>query len=332
MSVPEALEEAGLAGWALEKRPLYSLRPDLPDANGIIVPGGFEVAPDIFEHMRGKDNKRLGYVGGIYQSLHNEELASVFDLLVSSEGLNVAKMQTAGSLLDGRRVWMLMSLVDSGFTVGNQKHPIIPFLLGMNSHDGTGSGKFLLTTVDVVCNNTLNAALGEAYAELSVNIRHTGNMQEKLQELRKMMAQAASVFGDFKVKADALDDVKVARDAYDEFMNTIFPEVDITKQGKRAIQNRNERVLAFTEALKEEVLLLPQYTATGGGEKSFSYWQLLSAVTRFTTHGDKIRVAKGRDEGEARFEKQLLGAGAEFNAQATNKILELSGVGGSKAA
>ena len=146
------------------------------------------------------------------------------------------------------------------------------------------------------------------------------------------MAQAASVFGDFKVKADALDDVKVARDAYDEFMNTIFPEVDITKQGKRAIQNRNERVLAFTEALKEEVLLLPQYTATGGGEKSFSYWQLLSAVTRFTTHGDKIRVAKGRDEGEARFEKQLLGAGAEFNAQATNKILELSGVGGSKAA
>ncbi len=327
MSVPEALEEAGLADWAMEKRPLYSFVPAKVIDGHQVEPSHFDIAPDIFEHVRGKDGTRMGYVGSEYETLHNEDLASVFDLLVSSEGLGVARMQTAGSLKGGKRVWMLMSLPDSQFTVGNQKHPIIPFLLGTNAHDGTAAAKFLPTTVDVVCWNTLNAALGEAYADLAVSIRHSGSMQDKLFALKKMLAEAATVFGDFKVKADALDDVKVVKDAYDAFMEFVFPEVDITKQGKRAIQNRNERVLAFSESLKQELLLLPQYTATATATPGgFSYWQLLSAVTRFTTHNDKVRVGTGREEGEVRFERQLLGTGAEFNARATNKILELSGV------
>jgi len=317
MSVPEALEEAGLANWAMAKRPLYDLNE---------TSGEFEIAPDIFVHKRMKDGKRMGYVGNQYETLHNEDLADVFSLLVDKDGLNVAKMQTAGSLRDGKRVWMLLSLPDSGFTVGNQKHPIIPFLLGTNAHDGTEAGRFMPTTVDVVCMNTLNAALGEAYRDIAVTIRHSGNMQEKIVAVQKMLAEAATVFGDFKVKADALDDVKVEKDAYEEFIDFLFPEIDPTKQGKKAVNNRNAQVLALTEALKAEVLLLPQYTTTSRAAEGFSYWQLLSAVTRFTTHTVPVRKTAGREEGEVRFERQLLGAGAEFNARATNKILELSGV------
>jgi phage/plasmid-like protein (TIGR03299 family) len=318
MSVPEALEEAGLANWALTKRPLYSLN----EATGL-----FEIAPDIYEHVRGKDGKRLGYVGSEYQSLHNETLADIFSLLVDKDGLNVAKMQTAGSLREGKRVFMLLSLPDSGFTVGNQKHPIIPFLLGTNAHDGTSAARFLPTTVDVVCMNTLNAALGQAYADLAVTIRHSGNINEKVVAVQKMLAEAATMFGDFKVKADALDDVGVTKDAYEEFVDFLFPQVDITKQGKRAIQNRNERVLALTQALTEEVKLLPQYTLSSRDEgRGFSYWQLLSAVTRFTTHTVPVRKHGEREEGEVRFERQVLGAGAEFNAKATLKILELANV------
>jgi phage/plasmid-like protein (TIGR03299 family) len=319
MSVPEALEEAGLANWAMAKRPLYDLNE---------VTGQFEIAPDIFVHKRMKDGKRMGYVGNDYETLHNETLADIFALLVDKDGLNVAKMQTAGSLRDGKRVWMLMSLPDSGFTVGNNKHPIIPFLLGTNAHDGTSAGRFLPTTVDVVCMNTLNAALGQAYADIAVTIRHSGNMQEKIVAVQKMLAEAATVFGDFKVKADSLDDVGVSKDAYEEFVDFLFPEIDITKQGKKAINNRNAQVLALTEALKQEVLLLPQYTLSSRATGGFSYWQLLSAVTRFTTHTVPVRKTQGREENEVRFERQLLGAGAEFNAKATNKILEMAGVKG----
>lgn len=319
MTVPEALEEAGLAGWGLTKYPLYSLN----QATGL-----FEIAPDIYEHVRTKDGKRLGYVGSEYASLHNETLADIFSLLVDKDGLNVAKMQTAGSLREGKRVFMLLSLPDSGFTVGNQKHPIIPFLLGTNSHDGTSAARFLPTTVDVVCMNTLNAALGEAYADLAVTIRHSGDMNEKVLAVQKMLAQAATMFTNFKVKADALDDVRVTKDSFEEFMGFIFPEVDTDKQGKRAIENRNTKVLALTQALKEEIKLLPQYTLTSkDAGRGFSYWQLLSAVTRFTTHNVPVlRKVGDRDEGEAHFERELLGAGAEFNARATVKILELAGV------
>ena len=319
MNVAEALEEAGLANWAMEKRELYSLNRET---------GLFEIAPDIFEHVRAKDGTRMGYVGGQYETFHNENLADIFSLLVDKNGLNVAKMQTAGSLRDGKRVWMLMSLPDSGFTVGNNKHPIIPFLLGTNAHDGTSAARFLPTTVDVVCMNTLNAALGQAYADIAVSLRHSGDMNAKILAVQKMLAEAATVFGDFKVKADALDDVGVSKGAYEEVVDFLFPQIDITKQGKRAIENRQSQILALTQALAEEVKLLPQYTLTSlDAGRGFSYWTLLSAVTRFTTHNQPVlRKAAGRDEGEVRFERQLLGTGAEFNARATTKILELAGV------
>lgn len=322
MTAPEALAEAGLKDWDLAKAPLYRIN----------AAGEFEIAPSIFAHTRRLDDKVLGYVGDEYQSIHNEVMADIFSLLVDKDGLNVAKMKTAGSLRGGKRIFMTMSLPDSGFTVGNQKHPIIPILLGMNCHDGTGSARFLASTIDVVCNNTLNAALGQAYAEIAVNVRHTGNIGEKIDAVKLMLAEAASMFGDFKVKGDALDDVKVTPEGYEEFMDFLFPQVDTTKFGKRAVENRNKRVMQLTQALKEEVMLLPQYSLTSTAtNREFSYWQLLSAVTRFTTHKVGVRVGD-REEGEVRFESQLLGAGAEFNAKATAKILDLSGVNAAIAA
>jgi phage/plasmid-like protein (TIGR03299 family) len=343
MTVEEALHESGLDGWMLKKYPMHIIVPraDLPaderefravlerlgghaDGDEIVVPYDGR-----FGHMRRKDWTVLGDVGPSYQSILNEYLFDVFKLLCDRNGINVAKIQAAGSLRGGRRVWVLLSLPDSGFEVGNRRDLIIPYLLSTNYHDGSGAAGFLPTTVNVVCMNTLNAALGEAYAQLTVRVRHTGDIEAKMREVQDMMAQAALMFGEFQRVGNELDERVVSRDAFGEVMEFLFPPIPEKGATNERIANRNAKVALLTAALKEEVELLPQYTATGGGERQFSYWTLLQAMTRFTTHKQEVWIARNASPEEAaekRFEQQLLGPGAEFNARATRKILEVSGV------
>jgi phage/plasmid-like protein (TIGR03299 family) len=317
MTVEEALEESGLGNWMLQKRPLFYF-----DENA--APAYIEV-PDAFAHIRGRDGQFLGTVGRDYASIDNEFGFDVFKLLCDKDGLNIAKIQSSGSLRSGKNVWVLLSLPDSGFTVGNRQDKIIPYLLFTNAHDGTASARFMPTTVNVVCWNTLNAALGEAYAALNVSVRHTGDIKAKMEDVQNMMAQAAMMFGNFQRIGDELDDKVVSQDAFGEVMNFLFPPIDETKATNRIITNRNAKIMLLTSAIKEEVALLPQFTQTGEG--GFSYWTLLNGITRFTTHKQAVRIgSSGNTENEARFESQVLGAGAEFNARATKKIMELAEV------
>ncbi len=315
MTVEEAMEESGLGGWMLEKRPLFYW-----NENRIC----HDEVPDAFAHIRTKDMRFLGTVGKDYASIDNEFGFNVFKLLCDKDGLNIAKIQSAGSLRGGKRVWVLLSLPDSGFTVGNRQDQIIPYLLFTNSHDGTAAARFMPTTVNVVCMNTLNAALGEAYAALNVSVRHSGDITAKMEDVQNMMAQAAAMFGDFQRIGNELDNRQVSEEAFGEVMNFLFPPLDEAKTTNRVITNRNARVMLLGTAIREEVALLPQYTASG--DRGFSYWTLLQGITRFTTHKQSVRLGDNETENDARFESQVLGQGAEFNARATKKILELAGV------
>lgn len=346
MTVEEALEESGLGDWMLKKYPARTLVPhaDLDsagirrvaalsgaeylsaDTNTPSHVGYWSVPIDRFGHFRTKDWTLLGDVGPDYQSIANEYGFDVFKLLCDKNGLNVAKIQSAGSLRGGKRVWVLLSLPDSGFTVGAQKSQILPYMLFWNAHDGSQAANFQLTTVNVVCMNTLNAALGEKYAQISVKVRHTGDINAKMKDVQDMMAQAALVFGDFKRIGDELDSKPVTPEAFGEVMNFLFPPLDEAKASNKQIANRNTRIMLLGEAIKQEVALLPQYTITGAGNPQFSYWTLLQGVTRFTTHMQGVRVLKSQDEGEQRFESQVIGGGAEFNAAAAKKIMTMAEV------
>ncbi|MGH2856159.1 MAG: DUF932 domain-containing protein [Solirubrobacteraceae bacterium] len=61
--------------------------------------------------------------------------------------------ETAGSLHGGRRVWVLATLPDH-IRVGGDD--VRPYLLLMNSHDGSTSILAATTPVRTVCQNTLN--------------------------------------------------------------------------------------------------------------------------------------------------------------------------------
>jgi hypothetical protein len=97
-----------------------------------------------------------------------------FDAIIDS---GEAIFQTAGALGNGERVFLLAKLPED-FEIAGEK--IEKYILLSNSHDGSSSVIAGLTNIRVVCNNTLQAALGNL--ENKVRIDHVGGAKNKLRK------------------------------------------------------------------------------------------------------------------------------------------------------
>ncbi|MCL2641729.1 MAG: DUF932 domain-containing protein, partial [Phycisphaerales bacterium] len=117
-------------------------------------------APDHVANVRTDTRSILGIVSKDYRVFQN---ADAFDFMDSLVGDKLAMFETAGSLKGGRKVWML-ARIPKEYRAGPDDL-IKPYVLLVNSHDGTSSLRMLPTTVRVVCQNTLNLALREAGTE-----------------------------------------------------------------------------------------------------------------------------------------------------------------------
>ena len=106
-------------------------------------------------NLRDMDNRVLGVVTDRYKVVQNWEAFAFTDGLLG-EGV---RYETAGSLQEGRRTWLLAKLPQRYIISGDE---IAPYLVFMNSHVGTGSIKPAMTPIRVVCMNTLNLALSTA--------------------------------------------------------------------------------------------------------------------------------------------------------------------------
>ena len=155
----DALRLAGL-DWTVQRKPIQ-------------VCGGRKV-DNFFANVRSSDGAVLGVVSDRYQVVQNAEAFAFTDALIGGEGQ--VHYETAGSLMGGRKIWLLAKLPDTEI-VGDKTEPYLCF---SNTHDGSGAIRVCMTPIRVVCNNTLNIALNGAKRAWSV--RHTGDIQAKLQE------------------------------------------------------------------------------------------------------------------------------------------------------
>lgn len=343
MSTAEAFTKSGL-DWpgGVEKRPLFAppvkvglnaLPESLLEASAEYAPGTQAIhkmlrdpilVPDRFAVVRNMDNGVLGVVGPDYQCIQNIEMFNFLDALTTGED-KVAQWESAGALRGGRRVWALLNLVESEIIVG-AGDKVLPYLLVHNAHDGSGSCKVQPVTVRVVCMNTLEAAIAGQFRELTVTIRHTGDVKNKLAAARLVLAKAGEMFGAFGRVANELAEKAVAKADFETLVDELFPLPELNEDGspvtKAALTRvENERSL-FAQAVREEVKLLP---APGEG---FTYWALLNGATRYADHSRKVQVGRKRDAAEARFESLMLGSGAAFKERAARRVIELAGVQG----
>ncbi len=250
----EALEAAGLNWQVIQK--------EICTQDGRIIPG-------FRANIRDQDQRVLGVVTNRYKVVQNEEAFAFTDQLLG-EGVTY---ETAGSLQDGRRTWILARLPQRYIISGDE---ITPYLVFMNSHDGTGAIKAAMTPVRVVCQNTLNLALATAKRSWSTN--HTGDIRGKLKDAEQTLLYAGHYMKELGKAIDQLNQIRLSDQRVYEYIDELFPimEEATEMQKKNIVRLREEVKLRYFEA--------PDLRNTGKNAYRF-----INAVSDFATHAKPLK-------------------------------------------
>mgnify|MGYP001109975209 FL=1 len=199
LSSQEALQASGL-DWNVVQRP--------------IMTSAYEPIPGYKANIRDIDNKILGVVSDRYRVVQNAEAFAFTDALLG-EGV---KYETAGSLQEGRRIWLLAKLPDKYIIEGEQ---IEPYLVFSSSHDGSGAIKVAMTPVRVVCQNTLNMALSTAKRIWSTV--HVGDLAAKMDEAHNTLLLAEKYMGKLGTEISALSKIRLSDSKVMEYIDMLLP-------------------------------------------------------------------------------------------------------------
>ncbi len=287
----DAMIAAGLQ-WTVDKQSLY-------DRNGN--------ATGVFGIFRSDNNVCLGAVGDVYATIQNQFAFEFVDTLIENHG---AHYDTAGSLGRGERIWCLAK-IGADFAIPGTQDKHESYLLFETSHDGSRAATAKLTTVRVVCQNTLNAALRGSGESLSV--RHTRSADEKLKIAKSLMNGAVTSVASLKDKLITLSQRKLTRETLNDIMERIFPTPAGEKQSTRR-DNQMGDVLRLYESNDRNAI--PEIKGTA--------YNLLNAVTEYTDHKRSARITDGREHlttAQARTESALFGSGSLFKEKALEMVL-----------
>lgn len=249
-----ALSLAGL-DWKVVQKPVFT-------ADGLFI-SGFKA------NVRDRDSQVLGVVSDRYKVVQNEDAFAFTDELLG-EGVTY---ETAGSLQNGRRTWILAKLPQRYIIRGDE---IDPYLVFMNSHDGTGAIKAAMTPVRVVYQNTLNLALSTARRSWSTI--HTGDIHGKLQDARNTLLYADRYMAALGKTIEELSLQKLSDRQVLEYIDALFPLPE------DASEVRKKNLGKLKEDLKLRYFEAPDLQHVGKNAYRF-----VNAVSDFATHARPLR-------------------------------------------
>jgi phage/plasmid-like protein (TIGR03299 family) len=278
--------------------------------------------------VRDDTDEVLGIVGRRYQPIQN---ADAFNFLDSLAAERTIRFHTAGVLGRGERIWILAQL-HGDIVIPKTDDVIKKFLLFSNQHDGCGSGRAFWTPVRVVCQNTLNQATRNAKGE-GVVIRHTGDLQSKIVEARRILGLAVRAYDDFDSQVKKAAKFRLS----DAQRKAYFASIYGPKSKRRNDEDgdvgdpdeastRTRHTLERLERLAEE--------GKGNGVKGIrgSAWAAYNAVTEYVDHfkptrveGDPLKVTDA-DRQSKKLDSIWFGAGARDKVLAWENVKELVGL------
>ena len=250
----DALRLAGL-NWKVLQEPVYTENEELIQ--------GYKA------NVRDTDRKVLGVVTDRYKVIQNEEAFAFTDTLLG-EGV---RYETAGSLQEGRRVWMLARLPRE-FIIGGER--ISPYMVFSNTHDGSGAVKTALTPIRVVCNNTLNLALRTA--KRSWSMIHTGDISGKIEEAKNTLLLADEYMTALGQEFENLRKIKLSEKQVLDYIKILLPmEENYSLLQKRGVEKlRADMKMRYFDA--------PDLKDVGNNGYRF-----VNAVSDFATHSTPRR-------------------------------------------
>jgi phage/plasmid-like protein (TIGR03299 family) len=213
--------------------------------------------------------------------VQNREAFAFIDQLLGS----AINFETAGSLHGGRRVWVLATLPEHVEVGGD---PVRPYVLLMNSHDGSTAVVAATTPIRVVCQNTLNWGLQNARQKFS--IRHTEAVTQRVHEARRVLDLSIDYYEQFKRFGDQLASERCTERQLQAVLEELYPNGtgdSISTRTRRSRQQTKDRIA--------ELFLRGDTQGNAPGSK----WAAVNAIVEY---GDWLRPLRS---GSQRFARAL---------------------------
>lgn len=284
----DAIVASGL-DWNVSTKPLFL-------ADGTQAPSNAVVRED--------NNRILGVVSKEYVPLQNKSAFTFFDPFIQS---GEAIYETAGSLREGRRIWVLAKLNKDPMVIAKGDE-VEKYILLSNSHDGTMAVRAGFTPIRVVCQNTLSMAMNNDASQL-IRLKHTKNLQENLSRISEIMNLANQRFEATAEQYRFLANKTISRQDLERFVKLVFvgeKYVEMEKQGLNPASRILENVIPLFEKGRGNDLASIKNTA----------WSAYNAVNEY------LQYERGTDV-DLRLDKMWFGDSANLNQKALSIITKM---------
>lgn len=258
---------------------------------------------------RKSDGRILGVVGPNYTVLQNKEAFGFFNPFIDK---GEAKLETAGSLRNGQRIWVLAKINrPDSVIVSKADDRVQKYILLSNSHDGSLAVRVGYTPIRVVCNNTLSMAVNGRDSAL-IRLKHTSNVVENLKDISAIMDAANATFEATAEQYRLLANRNINAKDLEKYIKIVFATKKQIQEAESAEDlNSGSRVMADIIQLFE----------TGKGNDlpgvKGTMWAAYNAVTEF------VQYKRGTSD-EGRLNELWFGQGATLNKRALEKAVEFS--------
>lgn len=294
----EMLDLSGLSNWDIREMPVAVMDTEWSDEEDDFVDtvydADFVVPAKAIVATIGDRDRVLGVTGERYQIVQNEEAFSFLQSLHDG-----ARWETAGAIKSGRVVFGSMAF-DRTFEIdpSGVGDKIESYLLVYTSHDGSTAIAGGITPVRVVCQNTLNVAMGNI--NQTFKMRHTTSVAEKMRAEAALWRQANTYMDAFEAEVQELFQHSVADRQFFGIVEQMFPKPEEDVKGSMKKWERRQE--SFAQA----------WNGTPNAGIKNTAWGVVNALTEANQWGRNIR--KG-DKGQENF----FAAGAGFDIP-TNKF------------
>jgi phage/plasmid-like protein (TIGR03299 family) len=254
--------------------------------------------PDNKVLFRSDNHEPLSVVSQRYQVVQPSEILEFYRDLTEMSGF---ELETAGVLKGGRKFWALARTGQDGSIKGDDQ--INGYVLLATACDGTLATTAQMTSIRVVCNNTLAVALNGATN--AVKVPHSTRFDPEA--VKKQLGISVSAWDQFMYSLKTLSDRKVKNVEAQNFFWNVFSQ-DSGKPGAAT----NERAMAKAMELFDGNGMGSNLESSRG-----TAFGLLNAVTQFVDHERRARST------DYRLDSAWFGQGASIKQRALDKALEM---------
>jgi phage/plasmid-like protein (TIGR03299 family) len=268
-NAPTAAEAIKLAGldWTVSVHPMETWL----DTNGQQTC----IAAQSRMVIRDTDHHRLSEVGPKWSPLQNSEAFEWFDPFIKS---GECSFETAGSLFNGERIWVLAKLnKDPLKIIGDDI--VNKYLMLSNCHSDKRSARVSLSPIRVVCSNTLSLTYKNKSTKF-LGVKHTSKIKDNLNAVREIINTANADFEATAEQYRALTKMQLDQSLLKKYIKLVFKDDENSEETSEVAQ----RQVKEDDARLIENKIIPLFEGGKGAHlpgTRGTMWGAFNAITEF---------------------------------------------------